>query len=91
MNTTTMDYAALAAEIVKRMPPPITRDIDLWGSAEVAAYLKASNRQVCERLVPLPGFPKKIVLPSIGTGRMHPRWKASEIIEWAEKHQEKKR
>ena len=64
-------------------------DIDLWSAREIAAYLKVSPRQVTERYAPLLDFPRPIRLPA-NKGNGHARWKASEIITWAESRQEKK-
>ena len=77
----------LAAAIVGRLIPPIPLEIDLWSGVEIGAYLKVGSRQVLERLAPMPDFPKAIRLPT-DRGKGQPRWKACEIIAWAEKYQE---
>lgn len=79
----------LAAAIASHMTRRIPIAVDLWSVAEISAYLKVSPRQVVERYACLPGFPAAIRLPTQGRGRGHPRYKAAEIIKWAEAHGEK--
>ena len=74
-------------QLIKLIQPQIPITVDLWDAKMVGAYLKVSPRQVTERYALLNGFPPAIRLPS-QNGRGHPRWKALEIIAWAEKHQE---
>lgn len=79
------DISAIAAAVAKNIAPPIPLEIDLWSAAEIAAFLKVSTRQVTERIVLAPGFPKSIRLPMSDGSRMHPRWPAKEVIKWASK------
>jgi len=74
------------ARLAKAVAIPI--EVDLWSSDEIAAYLKRDRRQVMERIVALPDFPKAIRLPASGGGRSQPLWKAAEVIEWATSYQE---
>lgn len=67
--------------------PQIPVTIDLWDAKHIGAYLKVSPRQVTERYACKPDFPGAIRLPS-KKGNGHPRWKAIDIIKWAEKYQE---
>lgn len=76
----------IAAAVAGKITPAIPINIDLWDAATIGAYLKMSPRQVTERYAPLPDFPKAIRLPSPGSGKGHPRWKATEVIAWAEKY-----
>lgn len=78
----------LAAAIAGHLTPAIPLEIDLWSGTEIAAYLKVGARQVLERYAPLPDFPKAIRLPTSEGGKGQPRWKASEVIAWAERYQE---
>lgn len=56
---------------------------DRWLDPEsAAALLSVTKRHFLERLAPLPGFPQPL---RVG----HPRWKASEILEWAESERSK--
>lgn len=84
-----MDIDQLAAAIASHMPRRIPLAVDLWGVAEIAAYLKVDSRHIVDRYASLPGFPAAIRLPSQGRGRGHPRWKAAEIIKWVESHQDR--
>lgn len=79
----------LAAAIASHMPRRIPIAVDLWSVAEIASYLKVQPRQVVERYACLPGFPAAIRLPTQGRGRGHTRYKAADIIKWAEAHGEK--
>jgi len=78
----------LAAAVAARISPAIPLDIDLWSAAEIAAWLKVGTDQVLERYAPLPDFPKAIRLPTPDGGRGRPRWKAAEVIAWAEKYKD---
>ena len=89
--TDALDIDSLASAIAKKLAPAISLDIDLWSAAEIAAYLKISPRQVTERMVLIPSFPRAIRLPAFGGGRSRPRWKGAEVVAWVERHQEKKR
>jgi predicted DNA-binding transcriptional regulator AlpA len=60
---------------------------DLWGAVEIADYLKMSESHIRQRILPLPGFPQAIRLAYNGRSS-HPRWKAIEVIQWVESHQE---
>lgn len=80
----------LAAELAARIRPAIPLSVDLWDAETIATYLKVSKKQVLERYAPLPDFPRAIRLPA-ATGKGHPRWKASDVIDWAEKYQDRKR
>ena len=66
--------------------PAIPLSVDLWDYATIASYLKLSATHVSQRLAPLPDFPKAI---RVAGGQ--PRYKAAEIIAWAESYQEGKR
>lgn len=78
----------IAAKVVQMMQPKIPLNVDLWDAATVAAYLKVSRRTVAERYATMDGFPAAIRLPSPTGIRPHLRWKAVEIIEWAEARRE---
>lgn len=78
----------LAAAVAERIRKPIPIQVELWSAAEIAAYLKVSQRQVIERYSKLPDFPPAIRLLSAGRRSGRPRWRASEVIAWAEKYRE---
>jgi predicted DNA-binding transcriptional regulator AlpA len=54
-------------------------------AAGVAALLSVSAAHVLERIAPRPGFPAALRIG--GTG--HPRWKAAEVLAWAEQERER--
>jgi len=81
----------IAAAIADRVAPPVPINVALWDAETIGSYLKMSASQVLQRFAPLPDFPKAIRLPTAGGGRSHPRWKANEVIEWAESHLPKKK
>lgn len=91
MNTTAHPelIEQLAAAIAAHTAPMIPLAVDIWDAAHAAAYLKCSPRTLLERYAPLPGFPAAIRLPSAGGMRGQPRWKAAEVIKWANGHQER--
>lgn len=61
---------------------------ELWTSEEAGKYLKVAPRYVMEKLACQDGFPAAIRLPATN-GRGHPKWKASEVKAWADKHKGK--
>lgn len=81
----------LAAEIAGRIAPPVPINIDLWDAERIAAYLKVSARQVSERYACRPDFPRPICLPTSTGAHQIRRWKAPEVIAWAEALQARKR
>ena len=90
MNTALSDTELdqLAAAITQRLARPIPLDIDLWSAKEVALFLKVGPRQVTERYALSEEFPKAIRLPSVAGVRGVPRWRAFEVVAWAERHRE---
>ncbi|TXF09821.1 helix-turn-helix transcriptional regulator [Pelomicrobium methylotrophicum] len=78
----------LAAAVAERISRPIPIQVDLWSADEIAAYLKVCRRYVIDRYSKLPDFPPAIRLPSAGGRSGHPRWRASDVIAWAEKYKE---
>ncbi len=85
------DITELAEKLAELATPAIPLRVDLWGAKQIGAYLKVTPRQVLERYALLPGFPLSIRLPS-ATGKRGspPRWKAWEVIRWAESYQERR-
>ncbi|SDY72677.1 hypothetical protein [Nitrosomonas halophila] len=81
----------LANELAQRIQVnTIPIQHDLWDAQTIAQYLKVTPRHVLQRYTPLPDFPQPIRLPS-AKGNGQPRWKAKEIIGWAEGYQENRR
>lgn len=88
MDNTVAAISDALNKIQVRMAIPV--EIDLWDAQSVGAYLKVEKEQVLARYAPLPDFPNAIRLPSPTGGRGRPRWKAREVVAWAEKYQEKR-
>lgn len=78
-------------EALQKPKAAIPPERDLWDAETIAAYLKVSARQVAERYACRPDFPRPILLPSESGSRNHRRWKAKEVMEWAESLQERRR
>ena len=67
-------------------------DLKLWDAEHIGLYMCVSTRQVAERYAMRPDFPRPICLPNSGEGiKTTRRWKASEVIEWADRLQQRKR
>lgn len=81
----------LASSIARHTARRIPLAVDLWGYSEIAAYLKLAQRQVADRVATLPGFPAAIRIPTRGAGRGQPRYKASEVIAWAESYKDREK
>lgn len=79
----------LADQLLSRINPPIPLSVELWDKSHIGQYLIASST-VIDSYISLPGFPQAIRLPNMRGGRSHPRWKAKEVIAWAEKYQERR-
>lgn len=82
MSEQTINLGELVEALAARINA-VPLSVDLWGPDEVGKYLKVSSRHVSERLACRPDFPKVIRLPS-ESGRGVKRWKAQEVINWAE-------
>ena len=73
----------LAAILQKLTEKSIPLDIDLWDTEHIAAYLKYSYSTVRDKILPLPSFPKPICIRTANGSGM-PRYKAREVVCWAE-------
>lgn len=74
----------LAAAIARHTARRIPLAVDLWSTAEIADYLKCSERYVLDNFAARPDFPPAVRLPGKGARRGHPRYKAADVIKWAE-------
>lgn len=83
----TLDLESAITKIAELQSPQIPITVDLWDAKHIGAFLKVSARQVTERYACKPDFPKAIRIPA-GSSRGHPRWRAREIIKWAESYME---
>lgn len=73
----------LAAILQKLSEKPLPVEVDLWDTEHIARYLKYSHSTVRDKILPLPGFPKPICIRT-SNGAGLPRYKAREVIKWAE-------
>ena len=80
----------IADKLVAKLPPIIPLEINLWDVKTIAAYLKRTPSVVRECICCLPSFPAAIRLPNANGQRMHPLWRASEVIAWAESYRQTK-
>jgi hypothetical protein len=78
----------IAAAVAAYIAPPIPLSIELWDKKKLGQYLVFSPSTV-ESYIAKPDFPKSICLDR--GPRAPRRWKAKEVIEWAEARQEKRR
>ena len=65
--------------------PVLPLNVQLWDADRVADYLNMTRRQFLQRIAPLPSFPKAIRIRAADEKTMNPRWKAREVIRWAER------
>lgn len=80
----------LTSALEKLARPVIPVSIDLWDIATIAMYLKRNEAVVRERMACLPDFPRAIRLPSTtNKGRGQALYKASEVIAWTIRYQDK--
>lgn len=88
--TDLQQLAEQIADAIKEGIEQVPMDYRLWTTRQIANYMRRSMRQVEDRIVQLPGFPQAIRLPTENGSKGRPLWKAREVIDWAEKHQEKR-
>ena len=72
----------------RKAAPPIDLAVTLWNTTDVAEYLKVSYRYASEYVVTHHTFPNALRLPNKNGRKGHPRWYASEVVEWAARYQE---
>lgn len=70
--------------------PAVPIEHQLWTADDVAKYLSISERTVAESYSLKRGFPAAITL-NLGASRAVRRWKASEVMAWADRQREKRR
>ena len=79
----------VAAALAAQLQPPVPVQIDMWDVATIARVLKRSESMVRNRLICLPDFPKAIRLPVAGGGRGQPLYRATEVLEWVGRYQDR--
>lgn len=80
--------AILRAILQKLSEQPLPVEVDLWDTEHIARYLKYSYSTVRDKIICLPSFPRPIRI-NTANGTSLPRFKAREVIQWAESLQEK--
>lgn len=89
METAT-DLAPILTRLVAALErPAIPVDRALWDAPACAAFLCVSAAHFSQRIAPQPDFPAAISLPT-ESGRGTRRWKAGEVMAWADKRRERK-
>lgn len=84
-ETALIDKIDALIAVLKR--PVIPAERVLWDSEQAAAYLGVTARHFAERIACKPSFPLTIRLAEIKGGL---RWKAEEVMNWAESRREKR-
>jgi hypothetical protein len=79
--------ARLDLILAKLAQPAVPLLDQLWGTAQIGAYLRRSADT--KEIVCLPSFPAPIRLPV--HGKAQALYKAREVIKWAESHQDSRR
>ena len=79
----------LEAILQKLSEKSVPIQIDLWDVETIARVFKRSETQVRNRMICLPDFPKAIRLPAASGGRSRPLYRATEVLEWTRKYQDR--
>jgi predicted DNA-binding transcriptional regulator AlpA len=85
------DLTVLAEQIAEAIArrPVIPAAQQLWDADGLAAYFVVTRRAALERYAALPSFPRPIRIELADGKTSRPRWKAAEVMAWAERHQER--
>ena len=79
----------IAHAIMRIIPVTIPLDEDYWDYDAIGKRVKRDAATVREKWACLPSFPSARILPSAGSRGAQPLYKATEVIEWIEKHKRK--
>ena len=94
-----MDHAEAGANLVSLTDESIERlaaalsasgrnsvpiDYQIWDAEQVAGYLSTSVSNFLQYLAPHPKFPRPIKIPNTKGQKMKSRWKAMDIITYAD-------
>lgn len=91
--TTNNELIGAIRALVDQLSKPraaIPFDKLLWDDTACAEYLVMSVSHFSQRVAALPDFPRPIDVSTTGR-RRSARWKAQEVVRWAEHRQERKR
>lgn len=84
------EIETLDAAIAKLQRPLVPIEHELWGTRECADYFKCSDSQFVQYIKTHHEFPRPVSIPlaknrAVGKAmRMHDRWKAADVIEYAD-------
>lgn len=67
----------------------IPENARLWTKAHIASYVNKSE-DVVDRMTTVVDFPEAIRIKT-NSGKMHPQWKAVEVIAWVENQKERRK
>ena len=83
----------MSARIARTKAESTWRSVDRDNSAtmEQRTIARKAYEQAKERICLLPDFPRPIRLPGGGRGAVAKRWHPAEVMEWAERHRDKRR
>lgn len=80
--------AKLDELLVALSKPAVPFKDTLWDKEQVGAYLGVTGRQVAERYALRRDFPKTINISGRSAANAQKRWKAGEIIAWADRQRD---
>ena len=77
----------LADTIAERMKPAIPISVALWSVNDIVAW-SGYSRSTVDNMTKRPDFPRAFRLPGLN-GKGFPKWKASEVLTWAEQFRDR--
>lgn len=81
---------SLTIAITTPKTAPLPAEKSLWDSASCAAYFCVTQQHFLQRMACTPDFPSAINIAGTRGARSR-RWRAGDVIAWAENRREKKR
>jgi hypothetical protein len=82
--TDVTEIAEQIADAIARRPM-IPASQQLWDADALASYFLVTRRAAVERFAALPSFPRPIQVKLADGKISRPRWKAVEVMAWAER------
>lgn len=84
MNIDQVEIERIASALAARIAPVVPIDYQIWDAETVAKYLSTSVSNFLQYLEPHPNFPRPIKIPNTKGQKMQSRWKAMDIIIYAD-------
>jgi len=84
MNIDQVEIERIASALAARIAPTVPIDYQIWDAEMVAGYLSTSTSNFLQYLAPHPKFPRPIKIPNTKGQKMQSRWKAMDIIVYAD-------